>query len=426
VQKTKLLVFPCGSEIGLEIQKALKYAKYIELWGGSSVRSNHGKFVYKNYIGDLPHVDDSNFLENLNKIIKKYDFDMIYPAYDEINFELNKKSDSLKAEIIGSPFQTLKLTRSKSQTYSYFKGKLAVPVEYSSVNEIEIGEYPIFIKPDQGHGSEDTHIAQDRERAEFYLRNNENLIMLEYLEGKEYTIDCFTDYTGELRFIGGRERKRIRNGISVDAIPIENKEIAKFAEVINAELNLNGAWFFQLKEDNSGKLKLLEIGPRIAGTMALYRNLGVNFPLLSFYNAKKIDIDIVRNDYPIEIDRALKNKFDIGLDYDHIYIDLDDCLINNGKVNSQIIKFIYDSINNNLQINLITKHNGNLKDKLKQNRLENVFDQILHIRQEESKSDYISENNAILIDDSFSERKEVSEKCNIPVFSPDMVESLEV
>lgn len=44
-----VLVFPCGSEIGLEVHNALKYDKHINLVGLSSV-SSHGRVVYKNYI----------------------------------------------------------------------------------------------------------------------------------------------------------------------------------------------------------------------------------------------------------------------------------------------------------------------------------------------------------------------------------------
>ena len=45
----KVLVFPCGSEIGLEIYRSLKYNKDFELIGGASV-NDHGEFIYENYI----------------------------------------------------------------------------------------------------------------------------------------------------------------------------------------------------------------------------------------------------------------------------------------------------------------------------------------------------------------------------------------
>ena len=44
----KVLVFPCGSEIGLEIERALKFNKDYELIGGSSV-NDHGMFEYEKY-----------------------------------------------------------------------------------------------------------------------------------------------------------------------------------------------------------------------------------------------------------------------------------------------------------------------------------------------------------------------------------------
>ena len=40
---------------------------------------------------------------------------------------------------------------------------------------------------------------------------------------------------------------------------------------------MNGSWFFQMKRDSEGHLKLLEIAPRIGGTSSLYRIKGVNF-----------------------------------------------------------------------------------------------------------------------------------------------------
>jgi hypothetical protein len=51
----KILVFPCGSEIALEVHRALKDQKDIELIGASSV-DDHGKFVFDNYIGGIPMI----------------------------------------------------------------------------------------------------------------------------------------------------------------------------------------------------------------------------------------------------------------------------------------------------------------------------------------------------------------------------------
>jgi hypothetical protein len=56
------------------------------------------------------------------------------------------------------------------------------------------------------------------------------------------------------------------------------------ANKINKKLHFRGVWFFQVKENINGDLSLLEIAPRVAGTMALSRLKGVNLPLMSLFD----------------------------------------------------------------------------------------------------------------------------------------------
>ena len=67
--KKNILVFPCGSEIGLEIYRSLRYSIHFNLIGASSVE-DHGRFVYENYIGGLPYITDSNFIDAIREIRK--------------------------------------------------------------------------------------------------------------------------------------------------------------------------------------------------------------------------------------------------------------------------------------------------------------------------------------------------------------------
>ena len=53
-----------------------------------------------------------------------------------------------------------------------------------------------------------------------------------------------------------------------------------------------------------------------------------------------------------------------------------------------------------------------------------IFDEIFWLEESEKKSDYIHDVKSIFIDDSFSQRKEVAEKCNIPTFDSSMIECL--
>jgi len=103
--KKKVLVFPCGSEIGLEVHKAVRYSAHFELVGGSSV-DDHGRFVYKNYIDDIPFADDPAFVEKINAIVNEHDIDYLFPAHDSVVLKLAQERDKLGCDVITSPVET--------------------------------------------------------------------------------------------------------------------------------------------------------------------------------------------------------------------------------------------------------------------------------------------------------------------------------
>ena len=289
--------------------------------------------------------------------------------------------------------------------------------------EIVPDDYPLFLKPDVGQGSKGTAIISNKDDLEYLYKNNGQLI-LEYLPYDEYTIDCFTSFDGKLQYCSGRKRARTSNGISVNSQFIDNSNFRKIAEVINSKLNFNGAWFFQLKENRNHELCLLEIAPRIAGTMEYQRAFGVNLPLLSLYNSDNIKVDIIKNSYTCQMDRALCSSYRIEYDYNYIYIDLDDVLVQNSKVNYMVLAFIYKALNENKKIILLTRHSNNPIMTLEKYKIFNLFDEIIHIQDGNNKSNYIKHEDSIFIDDSHRERKDVYVKKRIPVFDVNMIDTL--
>jgi hypothetical protein len=423
MNKFKILVFPCGSEIGLEIYRSLNYSSHIELYGASSVE-DHGRFIYENYIGGVPFIDDDSIIPFLSELVSTHQFDAIYPSMDKVIWKLKINERNLGCKVIASHAETTEICLSKKRTYSIFSNVISVPKLYDS--NVIPDTFPVFIKPDIGYGSRNTFKLNNiREYYHFISTVNcSDYVITEYLSGKEYTIDCFTDRLGTLRFVGPRERLRISNGISVHTKPVKENysEYESLAYAINRTIKLQGAWFFQVKKKSDGTLALLEIASRLGGSSGLYRCLGVNFSLLSIFDSFNIDVEIFINDVQIEMDRALGSRYKLRLDFSKVYVDFDDCLIINKEINIKLIEFLYKCINKGKRIILITKHNNNLEASLKMYKLYELFDEIVQVDKTEDKYKYITGKDSILIDDSFSERKEVKRNCNISVFSPDMIE----
>jgi len=422
-RKYNILVFPCGSEIGLEIHRSLKYSAHINLIGASSVE-DHGRFVYTNYVNNVPFVDDPGFIPAIKALVMAHKIDAVYPAMDAIITKLAMAQEEIGCRVIASPAATTEICLSKKKTYAHFKDVIRVPEVFSSLNDVR--EYPVFIKPEVGYGSRGARLVRNEEQGRQHLQEYPSSIILENLPGEEYTVDCFTNSEGALLFSRPRKRKRISNGISVHTVPVAERldECGDIAERINAHMTLRGAWFYQVKENKDGELVLLEIASRLAGSSSLYRNLGVNFALLSVFDAFGHQVNVFHNDYPIELDRALDNKYKVQLDIERAYIDFDDCLLLNGKVNVQLVALLFQFLNKGIKLILITKHDRVVEDTLDLYRLRSVFDEIIHLPKEECKYRYMVPDRAIFIDDSFAERHQVHKHLGIPVFAPDNIECL--
>lgn len=421
--KKRVAVFPAGSEIGLEINNALKYSTHFDIYGLSSVPC-HAAYVFSNYIEGIPFFTEDDFIDKFNKILDENNIDFIYPAYDDIQLYLTEHQDKLHAEVVTSDLDTVKICRSKKNTYDFFQDCKFTPKYYSVTDKIET--FPVFIKPDIGQGAQGAKLIQNQTELDYAIKENSQIIICEFLSGEEYTIDCFTDNDGCLRVCRMRNRNRIKSGISVssESLPLPD-EIQAIAAKINQRLNFCGAWFFQLKKNSDGEFRLLEIAPRIAGTMGLSRNAGVNYPLLTLFCRMAVPIDIIENSFMIEVDRALVSCYKVDIQYDTVYVDLDDTLIMNGKINTVLIQYLYQTVNQGKKRILLTKHAKNVSETLAKAKIAEVlFDEIINLPPNTEKQIYIKDTNAIFIDDSFSERKKVSQTCHIPVFDCSEVEAL--
>lgn len=418
-----ILIFPAGSEIGFEIYNALKFSKMLKVFGGTSVK-DHSEFVYKNLISGLPYLTDENFIEKLNKAIDENKIDFIYPAHDSAGLFLTQHADEIKAKIVTSPLETVDICRSKHKTYEFFKDCEFIPKTFSSVDEIPA--YPVFVKPSVGQGSNGAVKCDTKKQLLNRLDEGDEVVICEYLEGMEYTIDCFTDKDGVLRVASLRDRARTKTGISVNSrnIPVDD-DIMRIAKEINSRLIFCGAWFFQMKRNSKGEYRMLEISPRIPGTMGLSRNTGVNFPLLTIYTLLGYPVDIIKHDYQIEVDRAFINRYKINQQYSSVYLDLDDTLELKDKVNAWLMLYLYQCVNKGIELYLITRHARSINETLDSHKISpSLFKEIIHITDSKEKSQYITRKDAIFIDDSFRERLDVKQKCDINVFDLDEIEAL--
>lgn len=426
IKKSKVLVFPAGSEIGLEIYRALRYSHHVEVFGASG-KSDHASFVYDNehYVEDENlYVDRIDFVDRFNRILIHFGIEFVYPTHDTIANFLAENQTKLAATIITSPARTNRIARYKRQTYQHFaKCDFCPALHFAPFDALE---FPVFLKPDDGQGGKGACVARDRSELDFHLSRQPELLVTEFLPGEELSVDCFTDFKGKLLFIGPRTRERVQMGISFRSTAVAlDDEVTRIANSINNAVELNGAWFFQIKRDRAGRYKLLEFAPRQSSTMGLYRHAGVNFALLSFFNAQRIPVQVVRNDYRLQLDRCLHNRYRADLTYHRVYVDFDETVIADGKVHEQVMAYLYQCRNRQIELVLLTKHRYELDETLESHGIaRSLFADVIHLTENQEKWQYINPQGAIFIDNYWVDRRIVSEKLGIPVFDVDAVECL--
>ncbi len=418
--KKNVMVFSGSTYPAMQIIDCLKNNLRFHVIAASSY-PNHSEFVCEDSIIDLPYVYEDRFLSVFIKIIKEKQIDFIIPTDETIAMVLKEHESEIPAIVVCSPYETTCLCRHKKIAYKTLLKEFYCPEIYDNVDHVK--KYPVFIKPDSSQGSKGAKIINSAEELQ-NIDNLDEMVICEYLPGEEFTVDCFTNKNRELIFCNPRIRSRLMNGITArgNNIPLTD-EFLNIIKSINDRIHFRGYWYVQLKRDSNNNLKLLEICTRFAGTFAISKGLGVNLPLLSLCDFSGLPTELTKNDYTVVCDKTYIDRYKLCLEFNHVYIDYDDTVTyKDGRaVNPYVIAFLYQCRYKKIKLSLITRHFETFKEKLqdsfkKLSISESLFDEIIELKWNESKVNYINDKNSIFIDNSFAERKLIHDKCNIPVF----------
>jgi hypothetical protein len=131
-------------------------------------------------------------------------------------------------------------------------------------------------------GGIDYHVALSDLQREFErVEDFKPLLLMEYLGGHEYSVDCLAS-NGQLRCAIQRRKNFESSGGQV----IENRmDIFEACQRLAKDEALNAIFNAQFRVSSDGKLKLLEINPRMSGGIAMSCLAGPNLPYLAVLDA---------------------------------------------------------------------------------------------------------------------------------------------
>lgn len=293
--------------------------------GGSS------KYVKKNYY--FKELSPNK----ISEIINKNKIDLVIPCNEKSVEFFAKNPGMFKVSIVAPDLTSFEICQDKLKT-NQFAEKLGVRVPktliFGSLEEFKkniakIDFFPIVLKPRKSSGS----------RGIVYLNNKEDLLNSlnpEYIEkygfpliqeyipnGGKASGASFLYYNGEEVF--GFCHQRIREyppsgGPSTLAISVYDNNALSIGRKLLNSLNWSGLAMVEFKEDpRNSELVLMEINPRMWGTIGLAFFAGKNFldSLLKVYleNAKPCEVDKSYNEncyfrwfFPGDLMSILKDK----------------------------------------------------------------------------------------------------------------------
>ncbi len=140
--------------------------------------------------------------------------------------------------------------------------------------------YPVIVKPRTGSGSRG--ILQLGSAAELAaLERSSTLIVQEFLPGEEYSVDVVADAGGQVIASVPRIRARVDSGVSVGGRTVHDPEIEEFGRAVASATGLTYVANVQCRRDRAGRAALLEVNPRMPGTLGLTIASGVDMPRLA-------------------------------------------------------------------------------------------------------------------------------------------------
>ena len=105
------------------------------------------------------------------------------------------------------------------------------------------------------------------------------MLVMEALPGAEFSIDLVADH-GEILYMAARQSNSITASIPMESTLFHDEEGYQIARNVIKLLRLDGNADLDFKYDKNGRPVLMEINPRLAATMRIFKEGGMNLPYL--------------------------------------------------------------------------------------------------------------------------------------------------
>lgn len=225
-------------------------------------------FADKGYV--IPGNDDEKFWEVIEKVCREHRVGLVVPTRDEDLLAFSETTtlfDQIGAKVAIAHKEVVATCWDKGKFVSFCtKNGFSVPHTYSreDLSGLPRSNVRFFVKERMGKGSARTAVVKDWKELDCVLRAFDAPIIQECVDAPEYTVDLFSDFSGNVISVVPRERLRTFGGESFVGRTSKNwmiiNESIRLAQKLGLVAHNTIQCFF-----NNGEVVFIEVNPRYGG-----------------------------------------------------------------------------------------------------------------------------------------------------------------
>lgn len=284
----------------------------IRVFSADSVRLTRGSFsrcVVEHFTYTSPALSEEKFIQDLISIIGKTGARVLLPGSADMYYMIARKLDVLSGSI-AVPIPTseqIEMIRGKDRLLEICKelGILTPSTIYFArieniIEQKESLEYPLLLKPSDSHGGKGIHLVKDKRelRSKLLLYRKEtrlsDCLVQRYIEGQKLGVACIYDRGVPVCSMAYRQIHNLPHfGAPTLTVTCAEARAENILKGVLDHYHWHGVCQADLiAEENTGKIFLHDINPRLPVSLFLTVAMGINFPYILYKMAVKEEIVI--------------------------------------------------------------------------------------------------------------------------------------
>lgn len=281
----RVLVTGAGGPAAISFMEAVDDGE-TEVWAVDIDPHAAGLYlVDADHRGLIPRGDDATLVPVLLDLCQRLSIDVLVPTVDTELLPVVDAAEAFTAigtSLLACSRRSLATCLDKWALHEACVG--AVPVPQTHLLDVDLDggllSWPRIVKPRSGSGSRGVELLAGPHDLAGRARDG-SLILQEVLPGLELSLDVLARGDGAVVAVVPRTRLKVDSGIAVAGCTVDDPALDALGRAVAARVGLTSVANVQVKADADGAYRLLEVNPRLPGSMPLTVASGVDMPTLA-------------------------------------------------------------------------------------------------------------------------------------------------